>query len=251
MDKKTLPLIIILAILVFAYWPILKFFGLASDPVPEPVATETVQTQRETPAQTPAGDLTQTGDQNPDLVAIQQTEQSLVPEPVAQDEPVTAETIVFQTSKYTITLSSWGGAPTSIILKEHTLRDGTPIEMLGETELATPEILFGGGAWSTGRTSFSSNLPAGEYEVTSSPYELTYTHANDAGGRIIRHYTFYPNKYHYDFDFEVINPASFGFESRYSLNWQTPMGIAEPNPQIDYQAMQAVAMQSGGRETLD
>lgn len=255
MDKKTLPLVIILAILVFAYWPILEFLGLASEPDPQPVATDTVQTgfANQPPAQYPVQTVPSgNGNGNPDLLAVQKLDQEPALDQMNTSEiSATAETITINTNKYTITLSSLGGAPNSIILKEHSLRDGTPIDMLGEAESATPEAIFGGGTWTTERINFLSDLPAGTYEVTSSPYELTYTYTNEAGGRIIRHYTFYPNKYHYDLDFQVTDPASFGFESRYSMNWQTPMSVAEPNPKTDYQAMEAVAMQAGGRETLD
>ncbi|MEA1981847.1 MAG: YidC/Oxa1 family insertase periplasmic-domain containing protein, partial [candidate division Zixibacteria bacterium] len=42
-----------------------------------------------------------------------------------------------------------------------------------------------------------------------------------------------------------------GFERKYNLRWNTPIGITEPQVEMDYQATEAVAMMSGERETLD
>ncbi|MFQ5453275.1 MAG: YidC/Oxa1 family insertase periplasmic-domain containing protein, partial [Candidatus Zixiibacteriota bacterium] len=43
----------------------------------------------------------------------------------------------------------------------------------------------------------------------------------------------------------------FGFERQYSLVWNTSLGVTEPQAAMDYDVMEAVAMQAGARENLD
>lgn len=259
MDKKTLPLIIVLAILVFAWPYIAPYLGLGSVMGTDPVKSDSAQVDTVTqsaavpPAQT--SDQTATpslpGDQNPDLTALAKHQSEEMLEQSPEESSFAADTITVKTNKYTIKISSHGAAPVAIVLNDYSLRDGTPIDMLAEADAGTPEILFGGGAWSTGRLNFTSDTPAGEYDVTSGEKTIAYSYVNEAGSKIIRKYTFYADNYDYDLDFEVTDPASYGFESRYTLNWQTPMGVDEPDPKTDYDAMEIVAMQSDGRETLN
>jgi YidC/Oxa1 family membrane protein insertase len=242
LDKKTLPLIIFLVIVVIAYWPLLEYFGLAPEPKtdqgPAADSVQAVEPQdQEQAASIGTGSSAQVS--SLDTPTPRETDTTLV------------DTIIVETNKYTVTLTSLGGGTVSLFLKDYTYRDGTPIEMMPEPIGATPDASFGGGTFSTSATHFVSNLPPGLYYANSGTFELEFAHTNAEGGQIMKKYTFHPDQYHFDLEMIVIGRETFGFERQYSLAWTNPIGIAEADASIDYDAMEAVIMRGGSRETLD
>jgi len=244
LDKKTLPLIVVLIAVIIFYYPILEFFGLIQEPVQAPVEQQAEVVDTTTP--TAASPLTTA----PQAVAAEPID-TVTHELVAGAESVRHDTLIIVTDKYEITMSSFGGGPLSMVLREFTLRDGTPIDMMPDAEAVTPEARFAGGTFSTSQISYDCSLMPGRYDVTSQPLEVVYTFTTPEGGEIIRRFIFYPDQYHYDLILSVNGREYLGFERKYSLVWNTPLGVTEPQPDQDYGAMEAVAMMAGSRETLD
>lgn len=248
MDKKTLPLVILLVIVIIFYYPILQFFGIIEEGEPQKQTAEVTDTVSADTAEK----IRQFDPAEPDWGQQQVDTLGLAPEGEDRDSlRQLADTISLETSKFKVKLSNRGAGPVSVILKEYTLRDGTPIEMMPDAEAATPEASFAGGSFSTNELLFESNRPPGDYNVTSSPLTIEYTYAAPNGGRIIRRLTFYPDEYHYDLVLKVEDPASMGLERRYHLVWNTPLGVTEPNADMDYSEMKGVAMLGDSRETFD
>ncbi len=242
MDKKTLPLIIVLALIIIFYYPILQFFGLTEKQKPQPPPTEQTDTsQTATPAETSVS----TKESAP------VTSDALSAQTIADTAAsVEADTIIIKTNKYEIALSSHGGGPVALYLKEFTYRDGRNINMLSKANLATPDFTFAGETFSIADVDFSSSSPAGSYDVTSQPFELHYRHKR-GGAELIKRYRFYPNSYHYDLVIEIVNREQFGFERNYSIVWNTPLDVTEPQIKEDYAEVNAVALMAGARVTLD
>ncbi|MEA3296843.1 MAG: membrane protein insertase YidC [candidate division Zixibacteria bacterium] len=248
MDKKTLPLVIILVIIIIFYGQILQFFGLAPEqskqPTPEQPAT--------------AIDTSQNADVIwPDSQKVPVTK-SLTSPPKATElsgemlaDSAVHDTVVVRTNNCEFTLSSFGGGPVSIKLPEYTYRDGRIIEMLPMAERATPDMVFAGGTFSVSDFSYQCNLAPGKYDSRQQITEVMYTYTSPEGGQIVKTYYFYPDEYHYDLTFEINGREHFGFERKYNLVWNSPLGVTEPRPETDYEAMEAVAMMSGSREKLD
>jgi YidC/Oxa1 family membrane protein insertase len=247
MDKKTLPLVILLVIIILFYFQIMEFLGLYTPPK-----------QASSPKTQPT--VVDTGGQPPTERTIPDT----LPQPIREAPPpqrsisppevtdsLSVDTIIVRTQKYTATLISLGGAPISLILNDYTYRDGTPIQMLPDAEYATPEATFAGGTFSTSFVNFRSDLEPGSYDATRQPLDITYTYGSPGEGQIIRRYRFYPDRYHFDLTIELIEPVKLGFERQYHLIWNTPLGVTEPQPETDYNAMEAVAMMGGSRRKLD
>ncbi|UCD64175.1 MAG: membrane protein insertase YidC [Candidatus Zixiibacteriota bacterium] len=241
MDKKTIGLIVILVVVLLFYFQIMEFLGLYKPAPPQPAQ----------PA--PADTTTQVVQQpiEPDTVPAATLVQADTSAPVPADTLVPSDTIIVTTDKYVITMTSFGGAAVSMLLKEYDYRDENRIEMIPDAEAATPEVAFAGGQFSTSRFAFTSSLRPGTYRVTDQPLELVYTYAPTTGGVIEKTYRFYPDDYHYDLTLEVTGLQELGFDRNYDLVWNTPLGVTEPQASTDYDAMEAVAMQSGTRETLD
>jgi len=244
LDKKSIALIVILVVVVIFYFQIMEMLGLYTPQAPgQKTATDTTiispqpldsQTFATTPQATPP-------------ISVD----SVQPLAIGSLDSVATDTILIKTNKYDIILSSLGGGPVSLLLKEYNYRDGQPIQMLPSAQKVTPEFSFGGGTFSVSDINFTSNTHPGEYSVSGEPLEVIYTHRRDDGGEIIKRYTFYQDSYHFDLAFRVNEPEKLGLGWKYSLIWNTPLGITEPQAGADYEAMEAVAMMSGSRETLD
>ena len=247
MDKKTIILVVLLAVLLIFYFPIMEFLGLYK-PAEVKQSPETDQvidslSQDYQKAADSAGAVY-------DSVAgsAASVESATKAQPI---DSMTFDTVVVTTKQYIVTLTSFGGGPVSLTLRNYFYRDGGEIEMLPAAELATPEASFAGGSFSASRVNYSCNLSPGRYDATSDTLEVSYTYVSKDGGEIIKHYRFYPKRYNYDLVLEVRNRDKLGFERQYELMWNTPLGVTEPQPETDYESMEAAAMQAGSRETLN
>lgn len=249
MDKKTLPLIIILIVIVIAYWPLMEFFDLNPKPQVEQPPPETADTTLQTVDTTfqTVDTSTQPSTPQQDMAAVTPSAES--PEQIVPDT-IPIDTITVETNKYYVTLTSLGGGPVSIQLKEYFYRNGAPIEMIPEPDGPATEVAFSGGTFTTAKLPFTSPSK-GHYVAQSDSVTITYTYTQAEGGQIVKKLTFYPDEYHFNLEFEVNGREYFGFERQYSLIWHNSLDVTEPNVGMDYQAMEVVAMMSGSREKLD
>ena len=240
MDKKTLPIIIILGLIVIFYFPIMEKLGFINNTPPAQPVDSLSDTTHLTGQSAPV---------HPQ--PIQQASTEIPVQDSIQIDTTAIDTIYINTQKYTLAMTSYGGGPISMDLNDYFYRDGNKIQMLKDAELVTPEASFAGKTFSASILHYSCNIQAGAYDASSSPLTVEYTYNALNGGSIVKSYTFYPDQYHYDLKITLNNPATMGFERKYSLSWNTPLSVTEPQANIDFEAMQAVAMQSGSRETLD
>ncbi len=179
---------------------------------------------------------------------VQQVDSSVVEQTV---EVVSRDTVIVETNKYIVTMSTFGGGPVSLKLKEFDYRNDTLIEMLPNAKYATPSASFAGGTYNTSQTMFASTRQAGTYDATSGEFAISYEFVKVDGSAIKKHYRFYPDTYHYDLDIELVEPHKMGLTGKYTLTWNTPLGVTEPQPKTDYEVMNAMTYQGGSLETLD
>ena len=248
MDKKNIILIVILAVVVIFYFQIMEYLGFyePAQETQQPIqdTTTTVVSPADSSVPLTTGQIPV--EQQPISPTTGQAADAAMP-----PDSVSHDTIIVNTNTYTVTMTSFGGGPISLILNKYKYRDKTPIEMLPEATAATPEATFAGGTFSASQINYRSNVPPGQYQATSTPLEIVYTYATGDGGEIVKRYTFYPDDYHFDLVFQINGREQFGFERKYNIGWNTPLGVTEPQADQDYDAMEAVAMMSGSRETLD
>ncbi|HWR83035.1 MAG TPA: membrane protein insertase YidC [Candidatus Deferrimicrobium sp.] len=244
-DKKTLPLIILLAILVLFYFQIMEFLGFYKPPTRAPQREQPVTADSIiTAPNTTAGWV--------GLDTLSATAPPAVTPPLGSaTDSLPTDTVRIMTNKFEVVLVSTGGGVTSLILPDYTYRDGQPIQLLPDAQAPVPEVSFAGGTLPTSQMRFKSNLGPGRYDATSSPVELTFTYGESGQGEIVRKYRFYPDKYHFDLIVELRDPAKLGLDRMYKLAWNSPLGVTEPQPETDYQSMEAVAMMAGSRVKLD
>jgi YidC/Oxa1 family membrane protein insertase len=248
-DKKSIAIVAVLAILIIFYWPILEFLGFVKPQ--ERKAADTAATDTVAVAQPAAGQSGQVPKSPLDVtpgapVALAATVAAFP----QSDTSLKVDTIVIHTNKYDMVLSSLGGGPTSLKLKDYAYRSGEPIQMLVDAQRVTPECRFAGGTFSSSQLNYTCNLTPGTYEVTSAPLAVVYTYTAGDGYTIERKLIFYPDQHHFDLTLTIPNPARFGFERSYDLVWNTPLQPTEPQVKDDYAAMEVVAMQGGSRDRL-
>ena len=249
MDKKTIGIVVALGLLIFFYFDILESLGLYNPP--KPIIKETVLDSTST-NQDQAGVVDQTN-QNLNNLTTPATDVQQLDITVADSsfEQVAHDTVTIETNKYLVTMSSFGGGPISIKLKEFNYRNDTLIEMLPDAQFATPSASFAGGTYNTSQTNFVSSHRSGSYDATSGEFAITYQFVKDDGSAIKKHYRFFPDTYHYDLDIELVEPHKMGLTGKYTLEWNTPLGVTEPQPNTDYEVMNAIAYQGGSLEILD
>ena len=255
MDKKTIGILVVLAVVILFYWQILEFLGIYTPQEPKPADQQTVDTLV-TDTGTPGmpGD-TQTASQQspagqPGATAV--SEQPLRSAELSSDTTeATADTVYVTTQQYRVALSNIGGGPVKIELQQYSYRNGEPIEMIPGQAAATPEARFAGGTFSTSQLVFTCNKRPGKYDATRDTVEIVYTFTSANGATIERKYIFNPDRESYDMTLSVSDPAAFGFERFYDMIWNTPLDPTEPGLKDDYQSMEVVAMRGGSRENLD
>jgi YidC/Oxa1 family membrane protein insertase len=240
-DKKSIAIIVLLAILIIFYWPIAQKLGLVK-PTPEVIPTQPDDTTT-VAAIAPAAETA--ADSVP--AAAGPTAQLVEPQP----DTVTVDTVIVETGKYRVMMTSLGGGPVSIQLKDYAYRDGSPIELLPNAKRVSLETVFGGGTLSSSILPFTCNVRPGEYSATSRPLEVVYTYAPTNGGRFERRFRFDPEANSFDLKLTIDEPSRLGFERDYRLGWNSPLEPTEPSLLDDWRSMQAAAMMAGSRVKLD
>lgn len=248
MDKKTLPIVIVLILAIVFWWDILGFLGLVKPNAPATTsapADTTQVVQKDTAAPQSA----------PPIASVAVTDSAnagAVVQPII--EAVKPDTIVVRTKTYVVTMTSVGGGPVSIKLNNFHYRDsihgGTPIEMLPGCTKVIPEATFAAGTFSSSTVAYNCSVAPGSYDATTSPLDIVYTYNAPSGGTLIKRYRFAPDTYDYQLVIELTGREKLGFERQYELVWNNSLGVSEPDATVDYNAMEAVAMMSGSREKL-
>ena len=247
MDKKTIPIIILLGVLVIFWVPIMTQLGIIK-PTERPATTpETTQQPDKQQVTSSQPDTRQ-----PVTAETADVTAQIAEAPEADTIPLPPEdTIIVETNVFKIAMSNYGGGPISLKLKEY-FYPGTdePVEILPDNIAATPELNFNGGTVSTNNFVFECSAPLKSNSVTSGSFNVTYSYIKD-GASIKKRYHFYADRYDYDLVVEVSDPDALGIDRKYSLEWNNKLTPTELNLQDDYNSMWAMAMQGGERVKFD
>ncbi|MBD3403265.1 membrane protein insertase YidC [candidate division GN15 bacterium] len=260
-DRKSIVLVVLLAVVILFYWQILEFLGL-HEPAPEQPAQTTEQVDTATAEQPPPQQQptdtqpTRAAEPTGDLPSLLTDTTGAVAKqtdtlPFMAEQAGVIDTIVVETDTYEVILINQGGGPVSMLLKEHSYRDGEPIEMLPEPMNVSPEASFAQGAVMTGQLPFESSLASGTYNVSGQPLEVEYRYVAPNGVEFFKRYWFHRDKYSFDMVLEVRNGDRLGIDRKYYMVWNNPPPVTEPDPKTDYNEMNAVAYMGGSREQLD
>ncbi len=244
-----MALVAALGVLIFFYFDIMESLGLYS-PAKTPVVEQVVDTTQ-TSSQTQYSADSQPNQSLEPTATTDVTQDNVVIQADSIQQNIVNDTVIIETNKYIVKLTTFGGGPVSLLLKDYTYRNGELIEMIPNAKFATPTLSFAGGTYNTSQTTFTSTLQPGTYDATSGEISVTYQYVKEDGSAIKKHYHFFPNRYDYELDIELVDPQKMGLTGKYTLIWNTPLGVTEPQPQADYKAMDALTYQGGSLEKLN
>lgn len=248
MDKKTILIVIVLAVLTIMWMPLMNMLGLVEPPAPQPEqppieivspGADSAESQVATtpPTSTPATQPT-TISQAPVTIGATDTL------PVAQPP----ETLWVETNKYLVALSTQGGGPVSLQLKDYYYpwdeetngKERKLIEMIQDPLRAEPQIVFNNGALNLSDLRYSASRE-GRVDATSSAQTVNFTYQTADGASVVRSYTFSPDDYSYETKTVIPNRRALGIEGDYQALWQTGLRATELEQSQDYAASFAMA----------
>ncbi len=235
----------------------MSMLGLVTPPPPQKANPQTEQSQQS--AQQESSDetvkrITTASDQfsapDTDTLAISARDATarILDTTTALADTVTADTIIVETKLFTVALSTLGGGPVSIKLKDYNYAygDKEPIEMIVDNQKAEPQISFSDGAFNLSDVSYTASTSARSVDAQSSPQSVTFSYTSPNGGVIERRYTFYPDKYSYDLHTIIPDRQTFGFDRNYDVIWGTGLKATEEDQHGDYNSGFAMALFPGG-----
>ncbi len=246
MDRTSL-IVVILCVLLLVFWgPIARYLGFASDPEPvtqQEVGTDTVNTQTAPSQAFPQDTLEQ-----PEYMTAL-TDDTLV-SPMAS---LAEETITITSPLYNLTFSNRGGGLKVIELRkfQYMQNGGNVVMEAAEQHQIVPDIETAGGSYKAEKLMFATDDRPFDVTESSGPRTITYTHDNGQGGRIIKAYTIYPDKYKIDLEVVIESIETFGFERSYNLVWDITPPPTEADIKDDYKYFNVVAYQNDYRELDD
>lgn len=254
MDKKTIMLVVALGVLVIFWVPMMTYFGFIKPPEKSPVQEQTAQQSQTIPDSTAIAQTTppETSATPPPstMPARDENLNANVDQPL--DSTLPADTVIIETNVWQMVMSTVGGGPVSLKLKEYGYyHTDSLVEMLPECQSATPSFAFNNGTFQLNRLPFQVTPGPGSYSVTSSPKEISFRYAADHGGVIVKTYRFYPDKYYYDLKITAENAGGFKFDNEYVLEWRNKLLPTEPNKSDDYNNFWGMAQLATEREKYD
>ncbi len=251
MDKKTIIIIVALSLLILFWVPILQLIGVV-----KPVAhTERPRTAADSAQTLVSKDTAATTTPTSTAPA---TSVSAAQVPTSTDSSVAlaatapVETVFVETKKYIVALSSRGGGPVSLKLKEYGYAWNTAeqIEMLPAAPKPEPQIIFKDKKFNTSDVMYSANGARGHIDATSQDRTVTFTYHDSAGGAIEKTYTFHPDAYSYDFAITIPDRVALGIERNYQVQWENGFGATEWDENNDYHSSFGMALLTSERELL-
>jgi len=238
LDKKTIAIVVLLGLVVVFWVPIMQMFGLKSAERAPLKTADSAQVASDTSAASTAATSTAEPasagpvrvDSNVTISAVPVLEDSL-----AISAPV-AETVFVETARYTFALSTRGGGPVSIQLKNYALPwdKSTPVELLPKTARVEPQVVFADGKLNTSDVQFTCPDAGRHLDALTAPLSVTFTHTNGVGATLEKTYRFDPALYSFTLIIRAPNRAGLGVERKYDLRWDNPLGATEWNETEDY-----------------
>jgi len=246
LDKNTI-IVVVLCVLVLIFWTrIAEMLGLVKP----------VQPNQETGvADTTAVAQPQPKPAHKDTVATPEASQPPAAIPVmdAADSLIPERTFTAITPNFVIRFSTHGGGIEYLALEKYKYQNGHEGEvvLVDDSDGVVPDFETAGGNYQAERLNFTTDESDFELGPGSDPRTVTFVHENGNGGRIIKTYTIYPDRYDIGFDLTIDDIESFGFERSYELVWGVTPAPTEPNVKDDYSYFKVVAMMDGLEEFDD
>jgi len=244
LDKRTIIIVVLLAIVLIFWSQIAQQLGLVK-PAPSQPPVTAVDTL-ETPASHPpiTTDTSATYDTSTDQSGqVSPTAPAQIGETVP-DSTIPEELMVVTTPLYEITFTTYGGGIKEIKLNQYSYYNGKEgaVVLKSADDPVVPDFKAAGGSYSAANLAFSTNDQGFSLGESDTPRKISFVYDNQKGGKIIKTYTINPDHYHIDLDLAVEGIETFGFERSYQMAWGSTPPPTEKNIEDDYGQYKAVVM---------
>ena len=159
--------------------------------------------------------------------------------------------ITVETRTFTAVLTNKGAGIEKFTFRNYKYSDSKMVEMLPEEAQPVPTVLSTISGFSDHGITYSSgdgdiNLSAG-----SGTQPITYSAQIPGKGEITKQFTFYPDKYDFEFVLKVNGVQQLGLDKEYILAWSPGIPPSEKNLSDDFSHYKAVAFMGGELQTED
>ncbi|HSH00522.1 MAG TPA: membrane protein insertase YidC, partial [candidate division Zixibacteria bacterium] len=254
MDKRTIALVILLAIVTIMWTPLMDWLGFYSPPERPAEVTSTdsaaitgVDSLVRQPSGQP-GVAQQTPPDSTPAATAPRLSEAPAPDSAVQFAP--AETLYVETQTYVAALSTQGGALVSLKLKEYKNawdNEGVngQVEMIPSPERAEPQIVFPASELNLSDLRYRASH-RGRVDATSAPQTVVYTYDAPGGATVERRFTFSPDIHSFTMQTEISDRRALGIEGDYQALWETGIPATELNQADDYRSSFAMGMYNSG-----
>jgi YidC/Oxa1 family membrane protein insertase len=232
-DKRTVLGFILIALIIILYPTYMKWITGGKKPQRPPVEQEGVM---DTARQIPPPVV-----EEKKVVPPEEVEREvgvLVP----ADTSLQEEIVTIDTKLYTAEFTTKGGELKSFLLKEYQYSEGGNIELLPTGAPTSLTFTFPHEDLSLRTVHFDVNRDELLLDEHNSTGTIEFTLDSESGIEIMKRYTFYNDRYHFDLDFEITNLSQQDLGRKYLFGWSSGLRPTEKNRGEDLGYFSAYSM---------
>jgi len=173
-------------------------------------------------------------------------------------KPAYEKIIMIENSKASLEFTNYGGTLKKFTLKEFKTWDNNPLQLVDWKKGKELHLIFtskDGKQISTANLIFEADY--NEWDKINiqdnKDFTLKYTLnvVPDGSQKIVKTYTFKPDSYEFDVDYELFNSDKFITGSKYQVAWETSLNLTEHRSDDEATFSEAFAYMGTDIETLD
>jgi len=173
-------------------------------------------------------------------------------------KPAAEKIITVENSKYTIEFTNYGGTLRKFTIKDFVTWDKNPLQLVNWKKGKELHLIFtskDGKQISTAGLVFEGDykewdkINIEEKKDFTLKYTLNIT--PDGSQKIVKTYTFLPDSYEFDVNYELFNSDKFITGSKYQVAWETSLNLTEHRSDDEATFAEAFALMGSDIEQLD
>jgi YidC/Oxa1 family membrane protein insertase len=246
MDKKSIIGLVIIGIILVAWLVFMPYLQNSNKPIQKTQTTKSVDTSQKnvSPEKTTIDSLkeinkkvtsdTTTADDSLKTQFGNIFYKNSVNYYKSSSDSLKEKVIIIENKKVKMLFSNYGGTLAEYYLKEFKSWDNQPIQLIDWKKGKELHLLFtskDGRLINTKDLVFNSSYTYWEQInlENTKEYKLKYEIfiSNDSTQKIVKTYTFHPDAYDFDVDFEILNSDKFISNSKYQVYWSSSLNLTE------------------------
>ncbi|MGB5107915.1 MAG: membrane protein insertase YidC [Candidatus Zixiibacteriota bacterium] len=164
-------------------------------------------------------------------------------------DSIPEQQIAVETQTFSAILTNKGAGVTKLTFKNYKYSDREPVEMLPAEAQPVPTVMSTISGFSDHKYTYFSNDRDITLGAGSGGQTITFTAQIAGKGEIIKQFTFYPDRYDFDFVLKVNGVQQLGLDKEYIIAWLPGIPPTEKNLSDDFSNYKAAAYMAGEMQT--